>query len=383
MNRKITVEQAFALIESKRLSRASEIVSVVQALGRNLAEDLYAPIALPPFHNSAVDGYALGSLASDFDVVATVGAGDVFAGCLAPDQACRIMTGALIPEGSKAIAMQEYVRAYGARIHVENFPSENDHVRFAGEDVDVGALVAKTGTRIGAAQIGLFSALGISEIRVCRKPSIAIVSTGSELVDPGNPLSHGQVYYCTGPMLQAQAEGAGACVLSVQKIHDDEQAIISGLKNALAADIIITVGGMADGEFDYGRSSLAAVGVEPVFFEGMWRPGKPLFFGTLGEKLIFGLPGNPVAAFVMFRLFVETAISQCNPEWSYAPIVGRKPKATDKAQFLRARKLKEGLELVAGQGSHQLFNLAQSDAIVWVPAGESMSEEYAFVSVET
>lgn len=383
MKRKVTVEQALALIAAKYQARASESVPVTQAFGRRLADDLFAPIELPPFNNSAVDGYALGSLARDFNVVGTVAAGDNFSGTLQPDQACRIMTGALLPKGTKAIAMQEHVRTDGNRIQVESTPLEHDHVRFAGEDVDVGALVARKGTRIATKHIGLLSALGMGEICVEKNPRIAIVSTGSELVDPGDPLLDGQVYYCTGPMLRAQAERAGASVLSVQKIRDDEQEIIEGLKKARAADIIITVGGMADGEFDFGRSALSAIGVEPVFFEGMWRPGKPLFFGTHGEKLIFGLPGNPVAAFVMFRIFVEAAVSQLPARWNYASIVGAKPKTSDKAQFLRARKMRDGLELVPGQGSHQLFNLAQSDAIVWVPDGESTTQEYRYLELES
>jgi molybdopterin molybdotransferase len=379
---KVTVEEAWDLITRAAPSFGSQRRALVDACGSVCDKDVHAPIGLPPFDNSAVDGYALGSLERDFFVVSTLGAGDFFAGQLEPSQACRIMTGAKIPEGTRAVVMQEYVDVVESRIRLRESVAEHDHIRWAGEDVEKGQLVLSESTRVTAAHVGLLAALGIGHLEVRRSPTVAIVSTGSELVDPGLPLAEGEVYYCTGPMMSALCRRAGAHNISVAKIADDEEAIVEALQVAKAADIIIQIGGMAGGLFDYGRSSFEKIGVLPVFFEGQWRPGKPLFFGTLNSKLVFGLPGNPVAALVMFKIFIEPIITGRPLCFGKAAITGAKPKASDKAQFLRARKIGDALELVAGQGSHQLYSLSLADAIVWVPPGGAMQEQYAYLPLE-
>lgn len=381
MKHKVLVEEAWDLIACAASQSHLNRVPLTQAVGCTLAVDICAPIALPPFSNSAVDGYALGSLQREYRVLSTIGAGEVFSDKLEAGQACRIMTGAQIPDGTCAIAMQEHVTVRSDCIVLSGDPKPGEHIRLAGEDVDRGALVLRAGTRIAPAHVGLLAALGIAHVHV-RRPRMAIISTGNELVEPGEALGAGQVYYCTGPMLRALAESTGANVTSVQKISDDQDLIVAALERAREADIIVMIGGMAGGLFDFGRSAFESVGVEPVFFEGQWRPGKPLFFGTWNESIVFGLPGNPVAAFVMFKIFIEPVVTGVPHAWRKAPVRGAAPKVSDKTQFLRARLVDGELELVPGQGSHQLFNLALSNAVVWVPAGAASESEFAYLPLE-
>ena len=390
VERKISAHEAWRLIRAAAHPLASKKLSVDGVANAFVSKSILAPISLPPFDNSAVDGYALGrvgEVGDTFQVVATIGAGQCFQGTIDNGQACRIMTGAKIPGGTRAVAMQERVESVGAEIILKAPLAASENIRRAGEDVAAGTVVSTKGTRIGPRQIALLNALGIDAVDVFEQPTAAIISTGSELADPGQVLKEGQVYYCTGPMIKSLCHSVGVRVTSSVRVDDDENIIIYALNAVSSSDIIIMVGGMADGIYDHGRKAFAKFGVEPIFFEGKWRPGKPLFFGKRDNSLIFGLPGNPVAAFVMFKIFIEPAIASLSAgdgvlHWKKAKAAFMTPKPSEISQFQRGRLANGMVELLSAQGSHQLFSLSQANTIVWIEPNSANIDEVLYLPLE-
>ncbi len=241
-------------------------------------------------------------------VTGRVTAGEVPARPLGPGEAMRILTGAPLPEGADAVIPQEDVAVDADRLHVAKTVESGAFVRPRGEDVRAGDRVLEPGRRIGPAEIGLLATLGHSPVRVHRRPRVAVLSTGNELADFGTEPGPGQIPNTNTYALMAQAQAAGAEPIDLGTAPDRLEAIEARLRRGVSADVLITSAGVSVGELDLVREALTRVGAELHLWQVSMRPGKPITFGSLGPRLVFGLPGNPVSAMVTFELFVRPAL---------------------------------------------------------------------------
>ncbi|MSR15078.1 MAG: molybdopterin molybdenumtransferase MoeA [Gammaproteobacteria bacterium] len=295
---------------------AAESVPVRDALGRVLASPVVSRIDVPGHLNSAMDGYAI--VATDLPaegvreltVIGSSFAGKPFYGTLVPGQAVRIMTGAVVPEGADTILLQELVEARGDRIRIDGRHQPRQHLRAIGEDIARGQTILTAGQRITPAELGLIASLGITELKVLRKPRVAFFSTGDELRSLGEPLGIGEIYDSNRYTLFGMLTRLGVEIADLGVVADDPDALQAAFVSASAdADVVITSGGVSVGEADYTKEILSRLG-EVKFWKVAMKPGRPLAFGDLGHALFFGLPGNPVSVMVTFYQFVQPALLQ-------------------------------------------------------------------------
>jgi molybdopterin molybdotransferase len=365
-----------------------EEVAPVSAHRRVLAETLHSPVDLPGFDNSAMDGYAV--LAQDLKdaranqpvnlrLVGRAAAGEVFSGVIATGDCVRVFTGSPLPQGADAVIMQEDTRVEAASPGTVQFldsvkPWEN--VRFRGEDLKRGAMLAAAGEILTAPQIGLLAAAGFARLRVGRRPVVGLLATGSELVEAGQPLGPGGIYESNRATLAALTERAGGVPRIFPLVPDNLAATVAALAKALQdCDIMVTSGGVSVGEADFVRDAFRQLGGQIDFWKVAIRPGRPFAFGRLGEKFFFGLPGNPVSAFVTFLLLVWPALARwqgarkINPPTRPVLLTGPLANLGDRRNFLRVTVDAEGqVREAANQGSHALASLAAANALVEVPA---------------
>ena len=253
-------------------------------------------------------------------------------------------------------------------------------MRSAGGDVRAGDVLLQVGTVLGAAQIGALAASGVAEVRCCRRPNVIVLSTGTELRAPGDELGQGQIYESNAPMLAAAFEAAGALVERIGPIPDDEESHRAALERGLAADVLVSSGGVSVGPHDLVRRILAELEVEEDFWGVAVRPGKPLAFGNRGATLVFGLPGNPVSALVAVELFVRPALlalqgaTRPGPLYESARLASALRRNAARDELVRARTRDDAgetmLEPLTGQESHMIARAAAADALVLVPAGD-------------
>src|SRR3954470_13820649 len=289
----------------------AEDVPLDAALGRVLAEEVRSEADLPPFDSSAMDGFAVvAGPAGELPVVGESRAGRPAERPLSAGEAMRISTGAAVPEGADAVVPVERVETGtdGRVLVPETQPGA--HIRRAGEDVREGAPVIAAGTELDPAGVAVLAALGHARVRCGRVPRVAVLVTGDELVEPGEPLGPGQIRDSNAYALSAQAVRAGARVTSRTIVRDERAATEEAFARALQeADVVIGSGGVSVGPHDHVKPALAALGVEERFWGVRLKPGKPTWFGTApGGKLVFGLPGNPVSAMINFHLFARPAL---------------------------------------------------------------------------
>jgi len=361
-----------------------ERIPLADSAGRILAEKILSPLDLPPFDNSAMDGYAVRAAdvrgaKSDSPVRlrlrTRIAAGETFSGELAAGECARLFTGAPMPRGADAVVMQEDTRIEGEQVLILDVAQPRENVRFQGEDVRRGATLAEAGAEISPGLIGLLGAVGVGEISVGRQPIVGLVATGSELREAGQPLAPGQIYESNRAMLAPLVTRAGGVAKVYPLVPDTLEATRVALGTAFReCDIVVTSGGVSVGEMDFVKAAFESLGGELQFWKVAIRPGKPFVFGMLGEKFVFGLPGNPVSAFVTFLLLVRPALRH----WQSARVITlpRCPGVLgepisnpgDRRHFMRVRVDAEGKVFSAGkQASHALSSLANADALLDVP----------------
>ena len=292
----------------------TERVPLRAALGRVLAEDIVPEINVPANDNSAMDGYAVRSadLRAEGEVVlreiGTALAGRPFKGHVAPGECVRVMTGAVLPPGADTVVIQEVVRADGGRVAIPPGQKRAQNVRCAGEDLKAGEAVLQPGTAVRAAELGLIASLGLGEVSVRRRLRVAFFATGDELASIGAPLGEGEVYDSNRYTLHGMLARMGAETNDLGVVRDDPALLEAAFRKAAAsADVIITTGGVSVGEADFVRPLTAKLG-EVLFWKIAMRPGRPMAFGRIGNAVLFGLPGNPVAVMVTFYQFVRDAL---------------------------------------------------------------------------
>lgn len=360
-----------------------EDVDTEGALGRYLATDLAALVDSPRFDNSAVDGFAV--RASDLAelrslaIVGTVVAGDDRTVNLGQGETVRTMTGAPMPEGADAMVMQEDVTVKGHTAHFNEPPKKGQAVRTRGEDYRAGDLLLKRGTRLSPSALALVASQGLQSVSVHVRPKMEIIVTGSELATPGEQLQQGHIYESNSVALAARASHLGLHAPRVQRVSDDLEETKSALQRAInESDIVVFSGGASVGERDFVRKACLECGVQEHFWRVNIKPGKPVFFGSLKNKLVFALPGNPVSAQVTFMLLVAPAVrammgaSDPLPHRQRAVLETRLTRTPGRTEFVRAVTRQEGATLMVSpfekQGSHIASGLATADCLVEVPA---------------
>ncbi|MCA9482861.1 MAG: molybdopterin molybdotransferase MoeA [Nitrospina sp.] len=313
----ITVGEALDTILAKMQFKGIERVSLDQALGRILAEDVVSGRNNPPLDNSAMDGYAL--IAEDVkdagpeNPVRLKLAGEVAAGyesdrTLQRGEALRIMTGAPVPKGADCVIMQEDTEKDGDSILCLDRAEVGENIRLAGEDVSVGETVIEQGTQLSPSHIGMLAVVGRSSIAVAQRPTVAVLSTGDEIVDLDGDATGPRIYNSNGYMLSAQIRAAGGIPVYLGIAQDTEEDLMKHFEWALKCDVVVSSGGVSVGDYDLVKASLDKLGNEMSFWKVAMKPGKPLAFGRIGPRPVFGLPGNPVSSFVSFEQFVRPAL---------------------------------------------------------------------------
>jgi molybdopterin molybdotransferase len=377
----LTFQEAHERVLNAARPLAAEPVPIAQASGRVSAEDVRAQLDLPPFASSAMDGFAVraADLPGELRIVGESAAGRPFGARVEPGCAVAISTGAVVPEGADAVVPVEVVVQKDNDVEISQAIEPGAHVRRRGGDVAAGEVVVPAGVRLTPALLAAAVASGVAELACARRPRVAVLATGSELVDPGGALRPGQIYETNGLMLSAELAAAGAEVVTEPPVADDEQALRKALERGLAADVLVTSGGVSVGEHDLVRAAEQELGVEEVFWRVSIKPGKPVSFGVRGDTLVFGLPGNPVSALVGCELFVKPALRALQgladplPRFEPGRLAAGLRRNEERDEFVRARSRIDGdalvLEPVTGQESHMIVRSAAADALVHVPRG--------------
>jgi molybdopterin molybdotransferase len=364
-----------------------EEIPLGEAAGRVLAEPVFAGLDLPPFDNSAMDGYALRSAEVShaaperpavLKIQGTAAAGANFPGRVEAGTCVQVFTGSVLPDGADAVVMQEDTQRAEedpSTLRVLDAVKPGENVRRRGEDVRRGAKLLDIGRRLRAAELSLLAAVGLPRVNVSRRPVVALLSTGSELREPGQSLSPGQIYESNRVALKVLAEQAGAQVRCLPLVPDTRTAISEALRPAWAeADAVVTTGGASVGELDFVKQAFQDLGGTIEFWRVSMRPGKPFVFGRWGDKLLFGLPGNPVSAFVTFLLLVRPALlgwqgaSQVQLPRHRGVLQEALANPDTRRHFVRVRVDPAGRVRLAGtQASHVLTSLAAADGLVDLP----------------
>lgn len=374
----ISVEEARQRILAGIGPVPDEQTGIAQAVGRVLAQDVRARVSHPPVAVSSMDGYAVraadvATVPAELALIGESAAGRAFPGSLNPGQAVRIFTGAPMPYGADAVVMQENTRKGEGTVTILESVRAGHFVRPAGLDFAVGDAPLKAGRRLGARDVGLIAAMNVPWIMVKRPPRVAILSTGDELVMPGEPIGPSQIIGSNGLALAAFVTAMGGEATILGTALDSEESLRAMTAGARGADLLVTSGGASVGDYDLVQSALDDIGLRVDFYKVAMRPGKPLMFGNIGEVPVLGVPGNPVSALVCAYMFLGPALRKMvglPPEVATVPaVLGRDLGANDRRQdHLRATLSHRDGALVATpfdrQDSAMMSGLALADGLV-------------------
>ncbi|MBI2069594.1 MAG: molybdopterin molybdotransferase MoeA [Elusimicrobia bacterium] len=400
----ISVDQALDLILGRTAPLPAEAVATEEAVGRIVAQDVHARDHLPPFDNSAMDGFAvktqdLGGASLKKPVILklseTVRAGSLSRVELERGQAVKIMTGAPIPSGADAVVMREHTEENAGCVRVMRKVARGENVRPAGEDVAKGSLILKAGSLIRPYEVALLAAQGITSLSVVRRPRVAIVATGDELVAFDRPtLGPAQIRNSNTPAIAAALKRWGAMTVELGIAPDHPQKLEKAFRNGIdRADLMIVSGGVSVGDFDYTKSILEKMGMETVFWRVAMKPGKPLLFGILDGRIVFGVPGNPVSTLVCLEEFLRPAIERMHghkikhPSWHLEGMVDEDQRIRDheRRHFLFSQAYQENgrfhLHVIRPQGSAMIAMAVQANALAVVREGTAVvkkGEKLAF-----
>jgi molybdopterin molybdotransferase len=384
----ISIEEARTRILAEAAPLAVEPRLLAEALGAVLAQEIVAPHSVPPFDNSAMDGFAVraadtvdASAESPADLLLgeTIPAGHIAAHSLGVGEVAKIMTGAPLPDGADAVVQSESTVEKGGRVLIMETAKLGKNIRRAGEDVVQGDRVLAAGSVLGPAEIGLIASMGFPTVQVHRKPRVAIISTGSELVEVDKPLGPGQIRNSNSYSLRAQCQQLGIEAATLGIVPDDYEATRRLVEQGLGYDVLLTSGGVSVGEFDFVKDVQDELGVQRKLWGVAMKPGKPLAFGVRNGTLVFGLPGNPVSAMVSFELFVRPALLRLmgyrkTTRPPYRAIISEDVANSDgRVYVVRVRAWREDgtwhVSSTGAQGSGILRSMVGANGLAFVPGG--------------
>jgi len=388
----ITWEEARALLLARLRPLPDEPCAVAAAIcGRVLSRPVRAAIALPPFANSSMDGYAL--RATDAGVPLSL-AGRIAAGDdpppLAPGSCAAIATGAPLPDGADAVVPLERAREAGGAVVFEGAVAAGDHVRRPGDDVHAGSEVLPAGIRLSALAAAAAAAAGAGQVHCARRPRVVVLTTGDELVAPGTPLRRGQIWESNSIALAARCAELGAEVIAVERVSDTAEATRAAFGRALeSADLVLSTGGVSVGPLDHVRPALEALGVERLFWRVAIQPGRPTFAGVRDGRAVVGLPGNPLSALAGMELIARPAMaalqgaSEPDPRPREVVLAAEVPRDPRRTRVLPARLDGDRVHPTGAGLSHQVARAASADGLVLIPPGEGPMLVEATVTVMT
>lgn len=383
----ISIQQALKAITDHSIRMQPAKVKLEDALGMILSDDVYSLIDMPPFDQSAMDGYAICGTGNQFEVIEEIQAGAYPQKELKEGQASRIFTGAATPKGTTAIAKQEIVSVDRNQIQLEENVKEGTSIRIQGEEITKGELALKKGSKINPAAIGYLSGLGITEVEVFQNPKIGIIVSGDELCQPGTPLEPGKVYESNSKTLQSLLKTM-RIESDLYLIKDDFDSTVNQIENALEeSDVVILTGGISVGEYDFVKSALEKLGVQEVFYKVKQKPGKPLFFGVQNNKRVFALPGNPAAVMTCFYMYVQPMIGYMKglaDPFLYktkGELTHSHFKKGGRAHLLKAGICEGQVSINNNQSSAMLSSFVYANALVYMDESERQFEKGDIVEV--
>ena len=386
----VSVEEAIRLVKTNLPNSTYELIYLSSALNKVLSKDLISKINMPPFHQSSMDGYAV-NLSADIKSYKLVG--EIAAGGSASEfdlkqgEAVRIFTGAKVPKGANAVIQQELVYSKEKTIAFKETVPAGKNIRLKGEQTTIGQIAMNKGDRITPAAIGFLAGLGITEVEVFKKPKLSILATGDELVSPGDLLPEGKIYESNTIMLSSAIKHSGYECVKSSTVEDTYDATKSAIEALLSSsDVILISGGISVGDYDFVGDALKEIGVKEIFYKVKQKPGKPLFFGSYNDKLLFALPGNPAAALSCFYIYVLTALEIMSGksdglEITQLKLIEEYSKKGGRAQFLKAKIEGERVRVLEGQSSSMLHTFSGANGLVYVPENTTVLEAGNTVSV--
>lgn len=397
----ITVKEALNHILGSISPVGLEHVNILSALGRVIGEDIHAPRNIPPRANSAMDGYALksedtiGAGPEDpviLKIIEDIPAGYIPQKTVGCGEASRIMTGAPIPDGADAVVMEEETKFNDTDVRIYSKIAAGQNVRYAGEDVCEGELIISRGIPIRPAEVGMLAALGRSFVKVYRKPLVAIIATGDELVDIDNAASPGKIVSSNSYSLAAQVIECGGIPLQLGIARDNIDDLTEKFREALNADVIVSSAGVSAGNYDFVKDVMEDIGINIAFWRIAERPGRPMAFGSKEGKPVFGLPGNPVSSMITFEEYVRPAILKMTGHQNVfrRTIIARLTEdiTTKKGirYFIRGCITKQGREFTVRttgeQGSGILKSMVFANAIIVIPENVDLVKSGSDVAVQ-
>ncbi|HTA62375.1 MAG TPA: gephyrin-like molybdotransferase Glp [Bacteroidia bacterium] len=387
----ISVEEAKGIITQHVFALAkTHTVQLADALGSTLAEDVFAPLDLPPFNQSNVDGYAVRLLEDKtWKVVGEVKAGDNCKIELKKGEAVRIFTGAMVPAGSDCVIMQERITRTGDNIQfTEAELKQGEHIRKAGVQIKKGELALPQGTVINPAILGFLSGLGLAELVVYAKPKITLIVTGNELQTVGSDLAMGKVYESNSFALQGALQMMGLKVDVLYFVKDEKEKLNACVAKAIVdTDLLLISGGISVGDYDFVKEVMDSTKTETLFYKVAQKPGKPLYFGKNKNCFVFGLPGNPASALTCFYEYVYPALRIMQGKESIflnsaeLPALKNMVKKKGLAHFLKAEITGNGVMPLEGQESFIMKSMAGAGAFIYLPADKENVAEGELVEV--
>ncbi|MBI5573922.1 MAG: molybdopterin molybdotransferase MoeA [Elusimicrobia bacterium] len=312
----ISFNEAFKKVLARAKILDTEKLPTDEALGYILAEDIKAKCNIPPFNKSSMDGYAvrcrdLVHIPVRLKCIDIISAGQICKKTVGKGECVRIMTGSPLPKGTDSVVMVEHTKKNkNGRVEILKNIKQGENISLRGENVRKGKIVLKKGTPIRAPEVSVISALGAIKVKVYRKPTAAIINTGNEIIEPGNDLIKGKIYNSNGPMLSSLLKKMNVQVAYRGIVGDEEKKLKKAIVEEMKNDILLVSGGVSVGDYDLVPSILNLCGVKKIFHTVKIKPGKPVFFGIKGRKIIFGIPGNPVSAYLIFLVMIKPAIEK-------------------------------------------------------------------------
>ncbi len=372
----ISVEEAISLVESNISRGNTESKELSKAFGFTLAEDIYSTIDMPPFPQSAMDGYAVNydSTIKIYNLIGEVAAGSDQNFNLKKGEAVRIFTGAAVPLSANTVVRQEDVTSADQTISFTADIRINSNIRPQAEQIKKGDLALSKGKYIDAATLGYIATFGITDILVQAKPKVAILTTGDELVKPGLELKHGQVYESNSTMLHAAFESKGVFEITHLKIPDNYEQTVNAIEEVMTNnDFVILSGGISVGDYDFVGKALKQLNVEQIFYKVKQKPGKPLFFGKKGNTTFFALPGNPAAALTSFYVYIFPSIQKFQGQKFKGctrlqlPFTSDYTRKAQRSEFLKGQITANKVEVLNAQSSAMLSSFSNADCLIYIP----------------